>query len=159
MIWERGGGKRRQPPGDVSAHERAVTQAVWWYQDRMCLSLWLLLHMVWSELSLGYCPPFSSFPKFLQMDSSVPWLTKGFLFEPILNLGVWQTALPIPWSVCMQFIILCSFYTAYSSNSWSSHILYANTSVGKKKKKHILEGGTFGDQITKSILWQKIQKH
>ena len=80
------------------------------------------------------------------------------LFEPILNLGAWQMVLSIPWSVCIQFIVSCSFYTARSSNSWSSHVLYTNTSVGKKKR-HILEGGTFGDQITKSILWQKIQKH
>lgn len=28
VIWERGGGKGDSPQGDVSAHERAVTQAV-----------------------------------------------------------------------------------------------------------------------------------
>lgn len=56
------------------------------------------------------------------------------LFEPILNLGVWQMGLSIPCSVCIQFIILCSFYTVHSPSSWSKQILYANPSVEKKSK-------------------------
>ena len=56
------------------------------------------------------------------------------LFDPILSLGVWQMGLSIPCSVCIQFIILCSFYTVHSPSSWSKQILYANPSVEKKKQ-------------------------
>lgn len=119
-------------------------QAVWWHQDRMCLALWLLLHMVWSELSLGYCPPFSSFHKFLQMDSLSSMTHQRLLFEPILNLGVWQMALPI-LGQCVCSSLFCALFILHTlqivgrvtyfmqilqwekkSRFWRGHIWWSN---------------------------------
>lgn len=69
-------------------------------------------------------------------------------------------ALSIPCSVWPHTVpyFLPSIPKTLLLVSLVKQILYANLSM-EKKKRHVLEGGTFGDQVTESTLWQKTQKH
>ena len=93
--------------------------------------------------------------KFPQMDA--PKASAWINIKP-----VWQLGLSIPGSMCTPVNTSCSWCTADGPGSWTLKVvdaLHKSFSGTKKKKRHILEGCTFGDDITERLLQQKIQKH
>lgn len=109
---------------------------------------------MWFEVSY-HCPPFSNFQKFPQIDA--PKASAWINIKP-----VWQLGLSIPGSMCTPVNTSCSWCTADGPGSWTLKVvdaLHKSFSGRKKKKRHILEGCTFGDGITERLLQQKIQKH
>lgn len=108
-------------------------------------------------VALGYCPEFPSLHKFPQMDLSIPGLTKGFW----ISIKPWGVTNGLVNSSLGVFTVHYSVLFLYCRLSHSSVQLnrYFMQTFQWKKRGHILEGCTFGDQITESISWQKIQKH